>query len=475
MLRKGLTRFVFFLVITACMTTTVYSGQNPEKLFKRYENGIVRVEYFKNVTANSEIGNYVKKKQYRIGLVVRSSGIIMVSNDVYPLSLDILSAQGGSFFSAPPTDFKVTLPNGKSYPAEFLGKDDQAEVAFLKAQLPPDSTLDSVTFSFGKEAHMGEKIYLLELLSKKYDFAPLFTPTHVNAVIRKPRLKYIVDHVTPSLSAGGLVIDSSGNAIGITLKPPAAFDFSDPEDFGAEGGNIYTEIAPADWFKSLIANPPILKNSRKNGKPWLGIRMQALTTSLKKFWKIPFAGGVVVDKVLPESPAEKAGLQPRDIILAVNNKAVYFDRDQDLQRFREMVINLLSHHKAAFKIFRNGKTIIKNIMMEPAPPSIDLSPKLELPDLGFEVREITRDVLYQNNLPLNTRGLYVFRVDFAAPAGLAGLQIGQIITEVDQNPVRDLQGFKKIIKKSMEATTPKVLLKVLDRHRNRFVFIEKNK
>ena len=473
--RTGQTRLVFLLMVIAWLTTTAYGGQNPEKLFEKYENKIVRVEYFKNITANSEIGNYVKKKQYRIGLIVLPAGIIMVSSDVYPLSLDILSAQGGSFFSAPPTDFKITLRNGKSYPAEFLGKDDQAEVAFLKAKIPPDSTLDSVSFAFGKEAHIGEKIFFLELLPKKYDFAMLFTPVHINAVIRKPRLKYIVNHVTPSLSAGGLVIDSSGHAFGITLKPPADFDFSDPADFGGEGSNVYTEIAPADWFKNLIAKPPNLKNSRKNGKPWLGIRMQALTAALKKFWKIPFSGGVVVDKVLPESPAEKAGLQPGDIIFAVNDKTVYFDRDQDLQRFREMVINLPSHHNASFKIFRKGKTMIKKIMMEPAPPSIDLSQKLELPDLGFEVREITRDVLYQNNLPLNTRGLYVFRVDFAAPAGLAGLQIGQIITEVDQNSVHDLSGFKKVIKKSMDAATPKILLKVLDRHRSRFIFIEKNK
>jgi len=120
------------------------------------------VTYYQNVAMHSKIGSYMKIKQHRNGILVNDQGLVMVSSDVYPLSLDIMTG-GASFFSGEPTDFEVELSTGKKYKASFVGKDDQAGVAFLQMELPPNTTVPFITFQPDTLAP-GTPVFVLELL-----------------------------------------------------------------------------------------------------------------------------------------------------------------------------------------------------------------------------------------------------------------------------------------------------------------------
>jgi S1-C subfamily serine protease len=393
----------------------------------------------------------------------------MVNSDVYPLSLDIVSGGRSSFFSGEPTDFKVELSNGKEYEAEFVGKDDLQQVAFL--QLKDAMDLPYITFSSTDSVQIGQPIYLLEMLGEAQNFEPLFSPVTINAILKVPRKKFLANSQLNALSSGGLALTSDGKAIGITLRNRADFSFQDPMDF-SEPGTSHLEIAPTEWFKNLIQNPPVLTKDVPQGKSWLGIRMQALTPELNEYWKVKSDGGVVIDQVYPKSPAEKAGLMIGDIITSFNGNSLEISADEDLNQFKELITKEPPDTKIKLKIFRDNKQIEKEIKLKAAPKSIDLAEKYQLLSLGFEVRELTYDVLYDYNLPLNTHGVYVFRVDRASPAGLGGLSIGSIITEVDNQPVKDIESFKKIIEKILSENPKKIMFKVQVRLVTEFVFVD---
>ncbi|MFQ5584935.1 MAG: hypothetical protein ACE5GL_10910, partial [Calditrichia bacterium] len=89
-----------------------------------------------------------------------------------------------------------------------------------------------------------------------------------------------------------------------------------------------------------------------------------------------------------------------------------------------------------------------------------------------EVRELTRDILYDYNLPLDTKGVYVYQVDRAAPAGLAGMPISGIITEVDNQPVKNLKSFEQTINKILKDNPEKIMFRVQVRKTTVFVFVE---
>lgn len=446
-------------------------SQTSREVFQSFRPKVCLVQFYKSVSSQAQIGSYFKVKQNRIGIIVSADGLVMVNSDVYPLSLDIISGDGVSFSFGEPSDFKIKLHDGTEYDAEFIGKDDLSQVGFVKITNELPGPLPFVEFSSSSMVDVGQAVYLLELLGESYNFEPLFTPFTINAVINNPRRKFLLNSDLTALSAGGLIITDKGEAVGITLRFNYDFSFHTPSEF-EEYRRDYLEIAPSEWFVDLIKNPPVLEKGIYQGKAWLGIGMQALTPELKDYWQVPAEGGVIVNRIYPKSPAEKAGLKVRDIILTFDYKALDIKRDEDLNRFKEMITQKEPGDAVEITFFRDGKTRKEKVELAPAPRAIDLAEKYQLSELGIEVRELTRDILYDYNLPLDTEGVYVFQVDRASPAGLGDLEMGSIITHVDGQPIKDLKSFEEMITKILAGNSHKLMLQVQFREETHFVFLD---
>ncbi len=443
------------------------SNPTTATIFQQFRPYLCHVTYYQNVAMHSKIGSYMKIKQHRNGIIVNSSGLVMVSSDVYPLSVDIMTG-GASYFSGEPTDFEVKLSNGKTVKARFVGKDDRVGVAFLQLELPRDTTLTPVSFATDT-LPAGTPVYVLELLTSRYQFQPAIRPLTINARIDKPNLRYVIIDATPQLSNCGLVIDAHGRAIGVTRGP------SLDNALLSEGMDDYNpsaiEIIPAVQFLPLIEQPPVLTRQQFKGRSWLGIVMQALTPELKTLWKIPAEGGVIINRVYEQSPAEAAGLRTGDVITALDGKALPITRDDDLDIFRNRILQIPPGTTVTLTIYRQGKRLSRKVTLKAAPRSIDLAEKYQAPELGFEVRELTPGVLYDNHLPLDTPGVYVYRVDRASPAGLGGLDIGQIIQRVNNRPVKTIAQFQKVLTEVLKTHPKKIVFFVRDGQNTKFVFI----
>ena len=117
------------------------------------------------------------------------------------------------------------------------------------------------------------------------------------------------------------------------------------------------------------------------------------------------------------SPAAEAGLKTRDIILSVDGQNLEIDRDEDLSQFRAMITGRSVNDELKLRYHRDGKVKQKKIKLTAAPQSVDLAEKFQLSELGVEVRELTRDVIFDYDFPIDIEGVYIYQVDRAAPAG----------------------------------------------------------
>lgn len=465
---------VLIILIVLYSHISLSALPSPKEIYQKNREAVCLVSFYQNIASDARIGSYDKIQRHRIGILVNPSGLIMVSNDVYPASLDVVS-DGGSLLSEIPTDFKVKLFNKKEYPAKFLGKDDQAQVAFVQLE---DSSRNNdfpfVEFWTTENIGVGDSVYVLELLYSIYNFESIFTPQIIHAVIESLRRKFLINNYTISLSAGGLVLNQAGKAIGVTIKQYLDFSFITPGEF-EELHQDYLEIAPTEWFLTLINKPPNIEENMLSLKAWLGIRMQALSENLQKYWNVPQKGGIIINQIYPESPAEEANLAVGDIILAVADSILLIEKDEETSKLRNMILSQSPGTTIEMKIFRKGKIEKKKIHLRSAPKSISLAQNFSLPKLGFEIRELTRDIIYQDNLPLNTPGVFVYQVDRASPAGIARLEIGDIIQEINGQKVNSFEDAKKILEETEKNSTKRYMLKVLANRSTRFVFLDLNK
>ena len=448
-------------------------GFSPGEIYQSAKSHICLVSFYQNIASDSKIGSFDKIKKYRIGVLISPNGLVMVSNDVYPVSLDFASS-GGSLLSGMPSDFKVKLFNGDEYPAHFLGKDDQAMVAFIKIHNVRDDLFPFTEFVPTLSIEMSDSVYILELLAQNYNFSDLFTAHQINAVIESPQRKFLINNYSPALSAGGLVLNKRGQAIGVTVNQSFDFTFLQPGDFEDFHKN-YLEIAPSEWFVDLIKNPPNLQENQASQKSWLGIRMQALTPELKEYWNVPQDGGIIINQVFSKSPAEKAKLKTGDIILAVDDSTLLIKKDEHTARLRNLILSIAPGSEIQLKIFREGQTLSKIVTLTAAPKAIGLAASFPVVEWGFEIRELTRDILYQDDLPLNTPGVFVYQVDRASPAGIGGLLIGDIIQEINEQELTGFDMAKEIITSYIDKKQKMHMLKVLSNRNTRYVFIDLKK
>lgn len=464
-------KYIRLFITIVCLGSFTAFAQGPQDIFEKYRDNVCLVEYYKNISSQTKIGSYMKLKQKRIGLIASADGLIIVNSDVFPISLDILSMDVGSFRSGEPSDFKVKLHDGREYKAEFIGKDDVAQMAFIQITDAIESPLPFVKFDDTSNIRVGQPVYLLELLGEGYEYEPLFTSYTINAVIKSPRRKFLIKNDINALSAGGLVITAEGAAVGITLRNGYNMDFSEHGEFD-DFRRDFLEIAPTENFQGLIEDPPIFQKSAHRGKAWLGIGMQALTNGLKEFWEVPAEGGIIIDRIYPESPAGKAGLKVKDVLIEFDGQAINVTRDEELRRFRELITNSKPGAVIELSVFRDGKIKKEKVTLGSAPRSIDLAEKYQSAKLGLEVRELTWDILYEYDLPLKTTGVYVFQVDRASPAGLGGLDVGSIITHIDGKAVKGLADFEQKISEAVENGNNKIMFQLRYRRVTSFVFID---
>lgn len=258
-------------------------------------------------------------------------------------------------------------------------------------------------------------------------------------------------------NSGGALVDYQGRLVGINTAI-----------FSKSGGNQGIGFAvPSNLARGVMES---LIKTGKVQRGFLGVGLQPLTDDLVKAFKLTRDDGVLIAEVQPKSPAEKAGMQTGDVVLAVNSKDVRNPRELQLY-----IGSLTPGTKVDLKVIREGAEKHVSIDLGERPnKGVVAQNETEStePDVldGVTVADIDDEAKKEMKLPDNAKGVVITQVDPDSASAQAGLQRGDIVLEINRETVTS---SKQAVEMSEKLKKEKqVLLRVLSRGATRYVVVE---
>jgi serine protease Do len=442
-MKKGIIFFVLiFLVLLQMSLLQAREKEEVLALFNQLEQVIISVSNtIKPAVVHIEVVKKVGDIKYQSmasGLIIDKKGYILTNDHVVDKAQSVT----------------VTLPSKLEYPAEIIGTDKLTDLALIKIQSPEELIIaklgDSDSVQVGEwviavgNPYGFDRTVSFGIISGKGRVLPNL-PAEIQLINDFIQTDAAID---PG-SSGGPLVNLDGEVIGInSIWVGRGQGFTIP---------INTAIEVRD---KLLESGDI-----KRG--WIGITVQPLSRDYAKYFDDPELEGVVVSDIEPDSPAQKAGLKPGDVIVEYQGQKVSAEKEDDLNKFTTSISQTPPDHPARVKVKRGEK--ILDLMVQVGTKPKTKGDEYET-DLGFTVEEIT-DAIYRRRRLENKEGVLVSFVEVGSPAGEAELKEGDIIKKIEDIPIKGLEDLKKALK---ELENEKHLMFTVVRGKNkRFVLLIK--
>ncbi len=250
------------------------------------------------------------------------------------------------------TEIRVLLTDGRNVPAKLIGSDPNTDIAVLRIDI---SEIQALPLGDSEAVFQGQQVVAV---GNPYGLDGTATFGQVSATGRRTGndsgLEYIqTDAAVNQGNSGGPLLNVRGEIIGINSAI-----------FTKTGGWQGISFAvPSNTAKRVMES--ILKRGRLV-RGWLGLNLQSLTPRLAQNFGVPDLKGAIITSTVPGSPAERAGLQPGDIVRSLNGKPV-----DDFQTLRGMIGSLEAGQKIEIQILRDGKPGKTNVTIEEIPPQFE--------------------------------------------------------------------------------------------------------
>jgi serine protease Do len=338
-------------------------------------------------------------------------------------------------------DIKVDLNSKRTYSARIVGSDAPSDLAVLKinaSDLPVLQLADSdhvrvgdVCLAIGNPLGIGESVT-----------AGIISAKGRSTGISDGSFQDFLQTDAPinQGNSGGALVNTRGELIGINSQI-----LSTPN---GGGGNIGIGFAiPSNMAKTVMTQ---LIGKGKVNRGMLGVTIQPVTSDLAQGLGLKEARGVVISGVSPDGPSDKAGLKPGDVILQVNGKAV-----NDPNTLRNTVAAMAPGSDVTVTIAREGAEQQVHVKLgELGTDTADAGSGGGggagggAPALGVGVVPLTPELASELRLRRGTQGVVVQSVEPDSPAAQVGIQQGDVIQEVNRQPVRSPQEMRAALQKS---------------------------
>jgi serine protease Do len=350
------------------------------------------------------------------GVIVSEQGYILTNNHV---------VKGAD-------EIKVILYDKREFKGKVVGTDPRTDLAVVKIKAK-----DLPTLSFGDSGRLKTGDVVLAI-GNPFGLNQTITMGIVSAVGRSNiGLADFEDFIQTDAAinpgnSGGAMVNGSGELVGINTAI-----------FSTSGGYMGIGFAiPSDMAKTVMDS--IIKHG-KVIRGWLGVSIQNLTPDLAKSLGIKETEGALISGIEKDSPADKAGLKRRDLIVGMDNNKI-----TDVTILRNMVASNAPGTKIDFKIIRNGKEqTIAATLGEYREKKIVRKTEFNNVLKGVTVQELTPGLRDKLSLPEGLGGVAVTEVSSDSPAqGL--LQPNDVIQEINRTEIRSAQEYEEIVSKIRE-------------------------
>jgi serine protease Do len=354
------------------------------------------------------------------GVIISPDGYIVTNNHVVDGAMEV----------------RVTMHDRRTFPAKVIGTDKLTDLAVIKVDA---KDLPSIAWGDSTKLVPGQSVlafgspfgYLRDSVTRGIVSATN-RDNRFSDDARKPGGFIQTDAAINPGNSGGPLVNAHGQLIGINT-----FLISSTGAFAGAGFAIPTQTVH-----------PVVDALIKNGvvhHGYLGVGLNDVTPDNAKFFSLSGTTGAVIAQVTSNSPASRAGLKEGDVVTAVNGQQV-----QSAGDLQVAVSEVAPGTKIQLEVQRNGHADKVDLTVgeyhhddEVAASASDESGH---PRLGISIADITPDIRQQLNLPSDVQGVAVAQVQPASPAEDAGLSGGNVILELNRQPVKSAEQFRNEVK-----------------------------
>ena len=373
------------------------------------------------------------------GFIIDSKGIVVTNNHVIQDAEDII----------------VRVNGDKEFTAKVIGADPLSDIAVL--QLDTKEKFIPVKFGNSDKARIGDWVIAI---GNPFGLGGTVTSGIISARNRSIGLSRYEDFIQTDASinsgnSGGPLFDMNGDVIGINTA------------ILGRSGSIGIGFSIPSNSAKIVIDQLIEFGETKRG--WLGVRIQDVTKEIAEVEKLDKPRGALVASVAENSPSDKAGVKAGDIILEFNGEKI-----SEMKQLPIIVARTEVGKKVIVKIWRNKKEITKEITLGRLETSEDFKvaekskPKKELnvDNLKISVREITKDDIKNRNLPNQTSGLVITKIDNDSPLKNS-IEVNSIILEAQKKKIRTVNDLNQAVKQVLNSSQKTILLVIYNSQNQR--------
>ncbi len=376
------------------------------------------------------------------GVIVSPDGYIVTNNHVVDGAKEVT----------------VELPDGRELRARVVGRDPQTDIAVVKVDA---RDLPAITFASSRKVEVGDRVLAI---GNPFGIGETVTTGIVSATGRRAGigLQYEdfiqTDAAINPGNSGGALVDVEGRLVGINTAILS-------RSGGFQGVGL---AVPSDLVSNVVDN---LVAHGKVVRGFLGIGVQDLTPSLADSFGIKRTGGALVTDVQPASPAAKAGIRSGDVVTAINGSPI-----DSASRLSLTVGEISPGTLVSLDVLRDGKIGKFEATTEVRPAGAgrgDEASSSSTDDqgvlTGVAVGDIDSATRRDLNLPDRLSGAVITGVDPASASARAGLREGDVILEINRQPV---DSAKKAVDLCAGAAGKRTLVKLWSHGNTIFVVVD---
>ena len=334
-------------------------------------------------------------------------------------------------------DIRVEMTDGRTLVAKLIGTDKPSDLALIKV----DTTgLHPATVGNSDSVQVGDVVLAV---GNPLGVGQTVTMGIISAKGRSTRAgsgsyeEFLqTDAPINQGNSGGALVNTKGELVGINSQILSN---------GGEGNIGIGFAIPSNMAKHVMDE---LRTNGKVRRAQLGVTVQGVTSDLAEGLGLKDVGGALIGSVTAGSAADRAGLKRGDVIMSFNGQPVH-----DTNTLRNRVAETAPGSTADVTIVRDGKETHVSVKLDEASGDRIArrdgdSGSVDQASLGVSVAPLTPELASRYGLPSDTHGVVVRDVNQDGRAAAAGIRAGDVIEEVNRQPVQSVEDLRAALRKN---------------------------
>ncbi len=353
------------------------------------------------------------------GVIVSETGIVVTNHHVIKGADEI----------------KIALADGREYAAQIILKDEASDLAIL--QVSEQEVFPAIEISDSENAEVGD---LVLAIGNPFGVGQTVTSGIISAVARSTSgvsdFGFFIqtDAAINPGNSGGALIDMQGRLIGINTAIYSRSGGSNGIGFAIPSNMVQVAIQSAATGDALA-------------RPWIGATFQEVTAEIAQSLGMGRPRGAMVVGLAKNGPAARAGIEIGDVLLAINGNRIPHINALDYRLTTVGIGNV-----ADFLILNRGEIIRKEISLMVAPETVPAN-ETELPRLsalgGATIANLSPALAQKIKVAPDKEGVIVLRVQRRSPAAANRIQPGDIIREINDQPISRVRDVEPLLKEQL--------------------------